>query len=63
PFAVPALVAEFDKVEAALKGRGRILIRKSGTEPIIRVMVEGDNLQEVTDLANHLADAVRQNAA
>ena len=63
PFTVPALVAEFDKAEVQLKGRGRILIRKSGTEPMIRVMVEGDNLQEVTDLANHLADAVRQNAA
>lgn len=63
PYAVPALVAEFDKAETLLKGRGRILIRKSGTEPIIRVMVEGDDLQEVTDLANHLADAVRKNAA
>ena len=62
PFSVPALVAEFDKAEVQLKGRGRLLIRKSGTEPVIRVMVEGDNLQEVTDLANHLADAVRQNA-
>ncbi|MFW1857343.1 phosphoglucosamine mutase [Acinetobacter defluvii] len=62
PFAVPALVAEFDKAETQLKGRGRILIRKSGTEPVIRVMVEGDNQQEVTDLANHLADQVRQNA-
>ena len=63
PFAVPALVAEFDKAEVQLKGRGRLLIRKSGTEPVIRVMVEGDNLKEVTDLANSLADAVRQNAA
>ncbi|SPL70608.1 phosphoglucosamine mutase [Acinetobacter stercoris] len=62
PFTVPALVQEFDKAEAQLKGRGRILIRKSGTEPVIRVMVEGDNKQEVTDLANHLAEAVRQHA-
>ncbi len=62
PFAVPALVSQFDQVEAQLKGRGRILIRKSGTEPIIRVMVEGDDLQEVTTLANQLADAVRQQA-
>ena len=63
PYAVPALVSEFAKVEAQLEGRGRLLIRKSGTEPVIRVMVEGDNLQEVTDLANHLADTVRANAA
>lgn len=63
PYAVPALVAAFDQAEEQLKGRGRILIRKSGTEPVIRVMVEGDQLDEVTALANHLADAVRANAA
>ncbi len=63
PYSVPALVAEFDQAETQLKGRGRLLIRKSGTEPVIRVMVEGDNLQEVTDLANQLADSVRANAA
>ncbi|CAM4156382.1 phosphoglucosamine mutase [Acinetobacter pragensis] len=63
PYAVPALVAAFDQAEKQLKGRGRILIRKSGTEPVIRVMVEGDQLDEVTALANHLADAVRANAA
>lgn len=63
PYAVPALAAEFDKAEQQLKGRGRILIRKSGTEPVIRVMVEGEELEEVTALANHLADAVRANAA
>ena len=62
PFAVPALVEEFGKAEAQLQGRGRILIRKSGTEPVIRVMVEGDDQQEVTLLANHLADAVRHHA-
>jgi len=63
PYSVPALAAEFDKAEQQLKGRGRLLIRKSGTEPVIRVMVEGDQLDEVTALANHLADAVRANAA
>ena len=63
PYAVPALVTEFEKAEQQLKGRGRLLIRKSGTEPVIRVMVEGENLAEVTTLANSLADAVRANAA
>jgi len=63
PYAVPALATEFKKAEQQLKGRGRLLIRKSGTEPVIRVMVEGEDLQEVTDLANHLADAVRTHAA
>ena len=62
PYSVPALVTEFEKAEEQLKGRGRLLIRKSGTEPVIRVMVEGDDLAEVTALANHLADAVRANA-
>ncbi len=63
PYSVPALVTEFAQAEEQLKGRGRLLIRKSGTEPVIRVMVEGEDLVEVTELANKLADAVRANAA
>ena len=62
PYSVPALVEEFDRAKEQLKGRGRLLIRKSGTEPVIRVMVEGDDLAEVKALAKDLADSVRRHA-
>ncbi|KJH55521.1 phosphoglucosamine mutase [Pantoea agglomerans] len=54
--AVKAVTAE---VEKALAGRGRVLLRKSGTEPLIRVMVEGENEAQVTELANRIADQVK----
>lgn len=46
-------------VEAELADRGRVLLRKSGTEPLIRVMVEGADEAQVTALANRIADAVK----
>jgi phosphoglucosamine mutase len=49
--------------EAALTGRGRVLLRPSGTEPVIRVMVEGESADEVQDLAQAIAEAIRQQAA
>jgi phosphoglucosamine mutase len=59
PFADNVLNAAFAEAEESLAGRGRLLIRKSGTEPMIRVMVEGENEVQVTKLANDLADLVR----
>ncbi|GLR11125.1 phosphoglucosamine mutase [Mixta theicola] len=47
------------EVEKALAGRGRVLLRKSGTEPLIRVMVEGEDETQVTALAHRIADAVK----
>ncbi|NBL94679.1 phosphoglucosamine mutase [Proteus sp. G2675] len=47
------------EVEAGLGGKGRVLLRKSGTEPLIRVMVEGENEEQVTAMANRIADAVK----
>ena len=48
-----------EAVNSALVGRGRVLLRKSGTEPLIRVMVEGPDMEEVTRLANQIADEVK----
>nr|WP_317199315.1 phosphoglucosamine mutase [uncultured Psychrobacter sp.] len=59
PFEYEELVAEFDKARATLKGRGRLLIRQSGTEPMIRVMVESDDEIECDVMANDLADKIK----
>ncbi|WJV63146.1 phosphoglucosamine mutase [Pectobacteriaceae bacterium CE70] len=45
--------------ENQLAGRGRVLLRKSGTEPLIRVMVEGEDGEMVTLLADRIAEAVK----
>lgn len=47
------------QVEQQLSGHGRVLIRKSGTEPLIRVMVEGENPEQVRSYAEQIADAVK----
>lgn len=57
----PAINAAVADVEKILVGRGRVLLRPSGTEPLIRVMVEGDDREEVTALASKLADQVAEN--
>ena len=46
-------------VEKKLSNSGRVLIRKSGTEPLIRVMVESDNLDLATESANYLAEIIK----
>ncbi len=49
--------------EQELNGRGRVLLRPSGTEPLIRVMVEGMDTLQVESIANRLADVVRAQIA
>ena len=59
PFEHEELVSAFDKARATLEGRGRLLIRQSGTEPMIRVMVESDDEIECDVMANDLADKIK----
>lgn len=58
----PAILAAQAEVEKAMLGRGRVLLRASGTEPLLRVMVEGEDSVEVSGAAEHLAAVVRQAA-
>ena len=53
---VKAVIAE---AEAELSGKGRLVIRKSGTEPLIRVMAEGDDGQQVERVVDRICDAVQ----
>ena len=50
------------EAEASLKGNGRVLLRNSGTEPVLRVMVEGKDGEKVEQWAKHIADVAREAA-
>ena len=56
----PLIGAVHREVESELDGRGRVLLRASGTEPLLRVMVEGEDSAIVTGAAEKLANAVRE---
>jgi phosphoglucosamine mutase len=64
-----ALVADagvqrvFERVRAELEGQGRVVLRPSGTEPLVRVTVEAGDDALVARLAEELADAVKSAAA
>jgi phosphoglucosamine mutase len=59
PLDDPRVQAVIAEAEAGLDGRGRVLIRKSGTEPVIRVMAEGEDADEVNAVVDRICDAVR----
>ena len=60
---VPAVADAIGRVEQALGNRGRLLVRYSGTEPLLRIMIEGDNQGTVQTWAEELADTVRKSIA
>jgi phosphoglucosamine mutase len=59
----PSVKAAVAHLEQVLGSRGRILLRASGTQPLVRVMVEGLDGDEVQGVATRLADTVRSAAA
>ena len=57
------VVKAVDQASEVLRGRGRVVLRYSGTEPLARVMVEGDDSAETERLATEICDAIRSSMA
>ena len=60
---VPAVAAAIARVEARVAGQGRLLVRYSGTEPLLRVMLEGKHEDEIRAWAQEIVDVVRDGIA
>ncbi|MEP5938042.1 MAG: phosphoglucosamine mutase [Erythrobacter sp.] len=60
PLAAAPVKTAIAEAEAELVGKGRLVIRASGTEPLIRVMAEGDDAPQVERLVNHICAAVKE---
>lgn len=54
------IISAVQQAEMELMGDGRVLVRVSGTEPLVRVMLEGKNYEKITALGNKIADVVRE---
>jgi phosphoglucosamine mutase len=57
---VPAVVEAIARVEARVAGQGRLLIRYSGTEPLLRVMLEGQQQDQIRSWAQEIVDVVKE---
>ncbi|MDE6470394.1 MAG: phosphoglucosamine mutase [Eubacterium sp.] len=54
------IISAVQEAEMELSGDGRVLVRVSGTEPLVRVMLEGADIEQITELGNRIADVVRE---
>ncbi|MBE6816766.1 MAG: phosphoglucosamine mutase [Ruminococcaceae bacterium] len=54
------IIAATQKAEMELMGDGRVLVRVSGTEPLVRVMLEGKDIDHITKLGNDIAEVVKE---
>ena len=57
---VPAIAAAIARVEDRVAGQGRLLVRYSGTEPLLRVMLEGKHQDEIRAWAQEIVDVVKE---
>ena len=57
------IISAVQQAEMELNGEGRVLVRVSGTEPLIRVMLEGSDIDMITRLGNEIADVVKERLA
>jgi len=58
--AVPAIADTIARVEARVAGQGRLLVRYSGTEPVLRVMLEGKHQDEIRSWGQEIVDVVKE---
>jgi len=57
---IPGVSERVERIEQALNGIGRVLVRYSGTEPLLRIMVEGDNEATIHEMAQDLAEMIKR---
>jgi phosphoglucosamine mutase len=57
---VPAIVDAMRRLEDRLAGQGRLLVRYSGTEPLLRIMIEGRDQDEIQSWASEFAGTVKE---